>query len=1039
MRILKWLVICACNLLVVEESEAKRIFVPTNQPTIQAGINSSVSGDSVIVENGHYFERVRFNGKAILLGSRFVLDQDTLHIVGTMIDANDTGSAITCGNGEGPNSRIVGLTLQNGRGAVLDSPDPRWGGGEGGGGLLCDGSSPTISYCIVRDCWFSGIAAEHGGEPTILHCQLPNNSILGIGSGVITIDYCPFISSAGAFAVGSLHVSHSTVGIAYTQLSSNATLSLSDCTLGSLQLSASTSSWSNTAIRCSIQSVSLLDGYLNATACSILDSAFATAFTGQSVLNLKRCTVARLGVGLGSIATADSTVISSLAADNVGEFKFVRSTILGPIQVNYLYLDSCIVDVPSSYSSAIVPPTVATLHVRSSNIFGYNYSAFPQGASFSAVDTSGIQYLNPRFCDQPHGDYSLASNSPCLPPNNAWSTQMGAMGIGCATRSIGVHVSTAGNDSVATGSPSNPFASIQAGINRAQDGDSVIVSAGIYSIGATIQARSNLVLVAPDGPDQTSVSSGTTRCLIILKSEDMVVSGFSFTGVSDSCGGAILIDSGSVSFLDSRITGSRGHLMGGGIFSIGAFLTLLNCTISGNTVMPRGNYQPCYGGGIYATGRVSIDNCSISQNQASSYAYPPGTWMNYGGGLYVSGSGSVLSNSTISSNSAGYTDGFGGGAVIQGDSITISGCVFDHNSISAGDKYASSASGGGLNFSGNAGSITGNTFSSNSASVGASQPATTATASGGGLNLNGEGNLIYANTFRANSAQATSSPNFSSGGEAAALGGGCSASGRNSIRGNNFLGNKCTSDVHNAQNATKSSTAQGAGLYSSGPSQIVNNTAVLNVSTANLETSAMFGNYTALAEGGGIFLTAADSVLRNLTAFDTVAASCVNSGDSANSSAIFRCAGAKSGPTGGSCNLYFANSGSSEWCVDGASNTMNADPAFCDLIALNVKVGSNSPCAPGNNLCNAMIGANPVGCSCCLGKRGNVNCSTVGLAPYIDLGDLSALVSYLTGGGFQLCCVDGANVNGLGAIDLGDLTALISYLTGGGFVLVNCP
>ncbi len=71
---------------------------------------------------------------------------------------------------------------------------------------------------------------------------------------------------------------------------------------------------------------------------------------------------------------------------------------------------------------------------------------------------------------------------------------------------------------------------------------------------------------------------------------------------------------------------------------------------------------------------------------------------------------------------------------------------------------------------------------------------------------------------------------------------------------------------------------------------------------------------------------------------------------------------------------------------------------------------------------------------CCIGKRGNVN-----LAGAIDLGDLSALVSYLTGGGFTPTCPAAANVNGVGAVDLGDLSALVSYLTGGGFVLINCP
>ncbi|PWB68410.1 hypothetical protein C3F09_11695 [candidate division GN15 bacterium] len=72
--------------------------------------------------------------------------------------------------------------------------------------------------------------------------------------------------------------------------------------------------------------------------------------------------------------------------------------------------------------------------------------------------------------------------------------------------------------------------------------------------------------------------------------------------------------------------------------------------------------------------------------------------------------------------------------------------------------------------------------------------------------------------------------------------------------------------------------------------------------------------------------------------------------------------------------------------------------------------------------------------SCCTGKRGNVN-----MAGIVDLSDLSALVSYLTGGGFVLPCVDAANVNAAGIVDLSDLSALVSYLTGGGFDLPNCP
>ena len=71
--------------------------------------------------------------------------------------------------------------------------------------------------------------------------------------------------------------------------------------------------------------------------------------------------------------------------------------------------------------------------------------------------------------------------------------------------------------------------------------------------------------------------------------------------------------------------------------------------------------------------------------------------------------------------------------------------------------------------------------------------------------------------------------------------------------------------------------------------------------------------------------------------------------------------------------------------------------------------------------------------ACCEGSTGNVN--TTGI---VDLSDLSALVSYLTGGGYVLPCAAEANINNTGIVDLSDLSALVSYLTGGGYVLPNC-
>jgi hypothetical protein len=90
-------------------------------------------------------------------------------------------------------------------------------------------------------------------------------------------------------------------------------------------------------------------------------------------------------------------------------------------------------------------------------------------------------------------------------------------------------------------------------------------------------------------------------------------------------------------------------------------------------------------------------------------------------------------------------------------------------------------------------------------------------------------------------------------------------------------------------------------------------------------------------------------------------------------------------------------------------------------------------------VCHGVVpsGAGPHGIyasNCCNGTRGNVNMTGI-----VDLTDLSALVSYLTGGGYHIPCTDEANINGVSIIDLSDLSALVSYLTGGGYVLPSCP
>ncbi len=95
------------------------------------------------------------------------------------------------------------------------------------------------------------------------------------------------------------------------------------------------------------------------------------------------------------------------------------------------------------------------------------------------------------------------------------------------------------------------------------------------------------------------------------------------------------------------------------------------------------------------------------------------------------------------------------------------------------------------------------------------------------------------------------------------------------------------------------------------------------------------------------------------------------------------------------------------------------------------------PCGAAPDRSGNRIATAESGCpcnDCCEGTTGNVN--DIGI---VDLSDLSALVSYMTGGGYILPCEEEANINNEGIVDLSDLSSLVSYLTGGGYVLPNCP
>jgi hypothetical protein len=59
-----------------------------------------------------------------------------------------------------------------------------------------------------------------------------------------------------------------------------------------------------------------------------------------------------------------------------------------------------------------------------------------QGGVGDYVPSPTDLFLDPRFCDVPSLDFTLAANSPYAPGNNAGCGQIGAFGVGCGSVAV---------------------------------------------------------------------------------------------------------------------------------------------------------------------------------------------------------------------------------------------------------------------------------------------------------------------------------------------------------------------------------------------------------------------------------------------------------------------------------------------------------------------------------------------------------------------------------------------------------------------------
>jgi len=154
------------------------IHVPGDHPTIQAAIDASADGDTVLVAEGTYKgkdnKNLDFNGKELTLQS----ENGPLK---TIIDCENNGRGFYFHNGELEDALVSGFTITNGR--VMDQ----------GGGIYVINSAPTITNCIIvnnmvtsnsNNSQGGGVYLGNAGSATLVNCVIVRNTSNYEGGGI---------------------------------------------------------------------------------------------------------------------------------------------------------------------------------------------------------------------------------------------------------------------------------------------------------------------------------------------------------------------------------------------------------------------------------------------------------------------------------------------------------------------------------------------------------------------------------------------------------------------------------------------------------------------------------------------------------------------------------------------------------------------------------------------------------------------------------------------------------------------------------------
>ena len=169
-------------------------------------------------------EGINFTGKKIVMGSLFLTTGDTAYIDSTVINADESSSAVTFISGEDSTAVLTGLSITNGYtvitaggGIRIENSSPRLKhlkiydnkSNIGGAGISCNNCNSRITDVVITGNTTTGkgggVHILGGGTAELLNVIVRNNQADSHGGGV-AVEGLPELTVVPAMKLSLIHI-----------------------------------------------------------------------------------------------------------------------------------------------------------------------------------------------------------------------------------------------------------------------------------------------------------------------------------------------------------------------------------------------------------------------------------------------------------------------------------------------------------------------------------------------------------------------------------------------------------------------------------------------------------------------------------------------------------------------------------------------------------------------------------------------------------------------------------------------------------------